>query len=223
VDGRDKPGHDSGRLFKEFEMKLIFSQTSPFVRKVRIAAIELGLIDKIEFMPTTVAPGQANDDYSRITPLKKLPALILDSGDVILDSYVIVEYLDELAGGGKLIPASGPARWKVKSDHSLLQGMLDSMLLCRYEKAVRPQGLQWQAWSDDHWNRAWQGMARFDKQADVLSRPLDIVQIGLVCVLGYADFRFADCGWRKAYPNLDAFHEKMLTRPSVKISVPPPA
>jgi glutathione S-transferase len=204
-------------------MKLIFSQSSPFVRKVRIAAIELGLIDKIEFAPTTVAPGQANDDYSRITPLKKLPALILDNGDVILDSYVIVEYLDELAGGGKLIPASGPTRWRVKTDHSLLQGMLDSMLLCRYEKAVRPQGLQWQAWSDDHWNRAWQGMARFDKQADVLSRPLDIVQIGLVCVLGYADFRFADCGWRKAYPNLDVFHEKMLTRPSVKVSLPPAA
>jgi glutathione S-transferase len=204
-------------------MKLIFSQSSPFVRKVRIAAIELGLIDKIEFMPTVVAPGQANDEYSRITPLKKLPALILDNGDVILDSYVIVEYLDEIAGGGKLIPASGPARWKVKSDHSLLQGMLDSMLLCRYEKAVRPQGLQWQAWSDDHWNRAWQGMARFDRQAEVLSRPLDIVQIALVCVLGYADFRFADCGWRKAYPDLDAFHEKMLTRPSVKISLPPPA
>jgi len=203
-------------------MKLIFSPSSPFVRKVRIAAIELGLIDKIEFVPTTVAPGQANDDYSRITPLKKIPALILDNGDIILDSYVIAEYLDELAGGGKLIPASGPTRWKVKSDHSLLQGMLDSMLLCRYEKAVRPQGLQWQAWSDDHWNRAWQGMARYDKQADVLSRPLDIVQIALVCVLGYADFRFADCGWRKAYPNLDAFHEKMVARPSVKISLPPP-
>jgi glutathione S-transferase len=191
-------------------MKLIFSLTSPFVRKVRIAAIELGLIDKIELVPVTVAPGQANDQYMH------------DNGDVIIDSYVIVEYLDELAGG-KLIPASGPARWKVKSDHHLLQGMLDSMLLCRYEKAVRPQGLQWQAWSDDHWNRAWQGMARFDKQADVLSRPLDIVQIALVCVLGYADFRFADCGWRKAYPNLDAFHEKMLARPSVKISLPPPA
>jgi glutathione S-transferase len=66
-------------------------------------------------------------------------------------------------------------------------------------------------------------MARFDKQADVLSRPLDIVQIALACVLGYADFRFADCGWRKAYPNLDAFHERMLSRPSVKVSVPPPA
>jgi glutathione S-transferase len=204
-------------------MKLTFSPASPFARKVRISAIELGLIDRIEFVPAVVVPGQANDEYSRINPLKKLPALILDNGNVVIDSYVIVEYLDELAGGGKLIPASGPNRWKVKSDHSLLQGMLDSMLLCRYERMVRPQGLQWQAWSDDHWNRAWSGMARFDKQADVLSRPLDIVQIALTCVLGYADFRFADCGWRKAFPNLDAFHERMLGRPSVKISVPPPA
>jgi glutathione S-transferase len=204
-------------------MKLTFSPASPFARKVRIAAIELGLIDKIEFVPTTVAPGQPNDAYSQITPLKKLPVLITDNGDLIVDSYVIVEYLDELAGGGKLIPASGPTRWKVKSDHSLLQGMLDAMLLCRYERMVRPQGLQWQAWSDDHWNRAWSGMARFEKQADVLSGPFDIVQIGLTCVLGYADFRFADCGWRKAYPRLDAFHEKTLARPSVKISVPPAA
>jgi glutathione S-transferase len=204
-------------------MKLTFSPASPFARKVRIAAIELGLIDKIEFVPTTVAPGQANPEYSKIYPLKKLPVLILANGDIVTDSYVIVEYLDELAGGGKLIPASGANRWKVKSDHSLLQGMLDSMLLCRYEKLVRPEPLRWQAWSDDHWNRAWNGMAWFEKQPDMLSRPLDISQIALVCVLGYADFRFADCGWRKAYPKLDAFHQKMLERPSVKISLPPPA
>jgi glutathione S-transferase len=204
-------------------MKLTFSPASPFARKVRIAAIETGLIDRIEFVPATVVPGHANDEYSRITPLKKLPVLITEAGDVILDSYVIVEYLDELAGGGKLTPTSGPARWKVKSDHSLLQGMLDSMVLCRYEKAVRPQDLQWQAWYDDHWNRVWSGMARFENRVDVLSGPFDIVQIGLVCVLGYADFRFSDCGWRKAYPKLDAFHQRMRERLSVKVSEPPPA
>jgi glutathione S-transferase len=203
-------------------MKLSFSAASPFARKVRIAAIELGLIDKIEFTPATVAPGTANEDYSRITPLKKLPVLITNDGDVILDSYVIVEYLNEMVGGS-LIPDYGPGRWKAKTNHALINGMLDSMLLCRYEKMVRPQGLQWQAWSDDHWNRAWTGMARFENMPDVLSGPFDISQIGLVCVLGYADFRFADCGWRKAYPKLDAFHQKMLERPSVKISVPPAA
>src|SRR5260370_16264706 len=110
-------------------MKLTFSPASPFARKVRIAAIEIGLIDKIEFLPAAVAPGQANDEYSRITPLKKLPVLILDNGDVILDSYVIVEYLDELAGGGKLIPASGPPRCQGKPDHSLLQAIPHSILL----------------------------------------------------------------------------------------------
>ncbi len=203
-------------------MKLTFSPASPFARKVRIAAIELGLIDRIELVPAAVAPGQANEDYSRITPLKKLPVLITDEGDVILDSSVIVDFLNELAGG-KLVPANGPRRWQVKTDHSLINGMLDSMLLCRYEKMVRPQGLQWQAWHDDHWNRAWSGMARFENRPEVLDGPFDVAQIGLVCVLGYADFRFADCGWRKAFPKLDAFHQKMLERPSVKISLPPAA
>ena len=203
-------------------MKLTFSAASPFARKVRIAAIELGLIDKIQLVPVTVKVGEPNEAYSKITPLKKLPVLILDDGEVILDSYVIVEYLNELAGGG-LIPEYGPTRWRVKSDHSLLQGMLDSMLLCRYEYVMRPQGLHWKAWHDDHWNRVWTGMARFEARDDLLSGPLTIAQIALVCVLGYADFRFADCGWHKTYPNLERFHQKMLERPSVKISMPPPA
>lgn len=204
-------------------MKLTFSPSSPFARKVRIAAIELGLIDKIEFVPTTVAPTQPNEQYSHdISPLRKLPALILDNGNVIVDSYVIVEYLDELAGG-KLIPASGAARWQVKSEHAMLQGMTDAMVLCRYENAVRPKELLWSKWVDDQWDRAWQGLTRFENQPDVLARPLDVTQIALVCVLGYADFRFADCGWRKAFPKLDAFHEKMLQRPSVSVSVAPKA
>ncbi|KPF94125.1 glutathione S-transferase [Rhodopseudomonas sp. AAP120] len=205
-------------------MKLSFSPASPFARKVRIAAIELGLIDKIEFIPAATVPGQPNDDYMRqVNPLKKLPALILDNGEVIVDSYVIAEYLDDLAGGGKLIPSSGPERWRVRSDHSLLQGTMDSMLLCRYEKLVRPQPLFWQAWYDDHWNRAWTGFAKFNANDKVLSGPFDIVQIALACALGYADFRFADCGWREAYPNLAAFNERMMQRESIAISVPPAA
>ena len=114
-------------------------------------------------------------------------------------------------------------KWKVRTEHSLLQGMLDSMLLCRYETFVRPENLRWTAWYDDHWHRVWMGMARFNADQAMLSRPLDIAQIALACVLGYADFRFPDCGWRKAYPNLDAFDRKMLERPSIKISVPPGA
>jgi glutathione S-transferase len=202
-------------------MKLTFSPASPFARKVRICAIELGLIDKIELVPATVAPGTPNEAYAHdINPLRKLPALILDDGTVLVDSFVICEYLDDLAGN-KLITASGAARWEVKSEHSMLQGMLDAMLLCRYEKLLRPEALRWQVWYDDQWDRAWQGFARFEAQPDVLARPLDITQIALACALGYADFRFPDCNWRNSFPKLAAFNEKMLQRPSVKVSIPP--
>lgn len=205
-------------------MKLTYSPSSPFARKVRIAAIELGLIDKIEFVTTKVSPGSFNEDYSQnISPLRKLPALILDDGHVIVDSYVIVEYLDELAGSGKLIPASGARKWQVKAEHCITQGILDAMLLCRYEKMLRPEELRWQTWIDDQWDRVWHGLQRFEAHPEILTGPFDIAQIGVVCVLGYADFRFADCGWRKAFPKLAAFNDKMLQRESVKISVPPPA
>jgi len=203
-------------------MKLTFSPASPFARKVRIAAIELGLIDKIEFMPATVAPGQANDEYSRITPLKKLPVLITDHGEVILDSYVIVR----ISRRTRRRPADPGLRPAPLAGED---GSLPDRRHARFHAAVplrengAAAGSQWQAWSDDHWNRAWTGMARFENRPDVLSGPLDIVQIGLVCVLGYAISALPICGWRKAYPKLDAFHQKMLQRPSVKVSVPPPA
>src|SRR4029079_18306512 len=97
---------------------------------------------------------------------------------VILDSYFIVEYLDEL-GGNRLIPAYGPRRWQVKSDHSLINGMLDSMLLWRDERVV-PQR-PWQAWPADHWTRVGIGRSRFENRPDVLPGPFDIAQIGLAC------------------------------------------
>jgi glutathione S-transferase len=205
-------------------MKLTFSPNSPFARKVKIAAIELGLVDRIEFIPAAVTPTQINEEYaSKISPLRKLPALILDDGSVIVDSLTIVDYLDELAGGGKLTPASGAARWHRRSEHSILQGMLDAMLLCRYEKLLRPEALRWQAWYDDKWDRAWHGFRMFDGLPETFARPLDVTQIGLVCALGYADFRFPDCGWRDHFPRLKAFHEALSTRPSIRDTVPPPA
>ncbi|MCL2715585.1 MAG: glutathione S-transferase family protein [Alphaproteobacteria bacterium] len=204
-------------------MKLTFSPTSPFARKVRIAAIELHLNDRIELVPTTTSPGQAISEYSLVTPLKKLPVLITDEGDTILDSYVIVEYLNELANGS-LIPANGARRWRVKSDHCLVNGLIDSMVLCRYEKTLRPPELQWQDWYDDHWTRVWNGLAWFERRSEALMNdPLDLAQIALVCMLDYVDFRFADCGWRQAYPGLSAFYRRMQERPSVTMTAPPPA
>jgi glutathione S-transferase len=205
-------------------MKMTFSAASPFARKARIAAIELGLIERIELVPVSISPTKLDEAYAtKVNPLRKLPALILDDGEVIVDSVTIVEYLDELAGGGRLIPAAGAARWQRRSEHAIIQGMLDAMLLCRYEKLLRPEALRWQAWYDDQWDRAWHGFALFEARPETFTRPLDIVQIALVCALGYADFRFPDCGWRDHFPRLKAFHETLSARPSVRDTVPPPA
>lgn len=203
-------------------MKLTFSPTSPYARKVRIAAIELGLIDQMALVPVVVQPGKFNEDYSRtVNPLRKLPALILADGSTIVDSFVIAEYLDHLAGE-KLLPAQGADRWKRRSEHSIIQGMLEAMVLCRYESMLRPPELRWQTWYDDQWDRAWRGFGLFESRPETFSRPLDLTQIALVCALGYADFRFPDCGWRQHFSGMAAFYEKMMQRPSVRDTAPPP-
>src|SRR5580693_8379351 len=107
-------------------MKLRYSPTSPFVRKVTVAAYELGLDSRIERIPTAVAPTKRNDDVVRENPLVKIPALTTDDGLVIYDSPVICEYLDTLHGGAKLFPAAGKARWI----------------------ALRQREFQWQDWTD---------------------------------------------------------------------------
>ena len=203
-------------------MKLTFSPASPY-RPQGAHRRDRARADRQDRVRAdTVAPGTANEEYQHITPLKKLPVLITNDGDVILDSYVIVEYLNEIAGGS-LIPGYGRKRWQVKTDHSLINGMLESMLLCRYEDMVRPEEDALEGVVRRPLEPGLERHGALRGRDDVLSGPLDIAQIGLVCVLGYADFRFADCGWRKAYPKLDKFHQKMLERPSVKISVPPAA
>ena len=201
-------------------MKLFYAATSPYARKVRIVASELGLSDKIDLVEISVAPGKPNLDYGRDTnPLRKIPALTLDDGSTIVDSFLIAEYLDDL-GGNKLMPASGPKRWQIRNEHVIVQGMLEAMLLGRYERILRPEPLRWQMWFDDQWDRAWQGMRHFEERSDISERTFDLAQIALACALGYADFRYADHPWRETYPKLAAFSEKMLRRPSIKETVP---
>lgn len=201
-------------------MKLFYGGTSPYARKVRIVATELGLIDKIELVATSVTPGKPNADYGRdINPLRKIPALTLDDGSTIVNSFLISEYLDELAGN-RLMPATGAKRRQIWNEHVIAQGMLEAMLLGRYERMLRPEPLRWQAWFDDQWDRAWQGMRYFEERSDIGDRALDLAQIALACALGYADFRYADYPWRENYPKLAAFNEKMLQRQSIKETVP---
>ena len=76
-------------------MKLLYAPQSPFARKVRAAAIELSLDERIELEYAEVIPGRPNVRYAQsANPLRKIPALITDEGEIIFDSTVICEYLD---------------------------------------------------------------------------------------------------------------------------------
>lgn len=207
-------------------MKLMYSPASPFVRRVRAAAIELGLADRLQLEPIQVAPGRPNEAYAeRVNPLRKIPALVLDDGvTVLIDSAVICQYLDDLAGGGQLIPAAGAHKCRILSQQAIAHGMAEAMVLVRYEIAVRPGPLQWSDWITDQQDRFWKALDWFEQRAEQAlpssgTRP-DLSQLALACSLGYADFRFPELGWPARAPRVSSWYQKIITRPSLATTDP---
>ncbi len=200
-------------------MKLMYSRTSPFVRRVHAAAIELGLADRLELEPVQVAPGRENAAYAeQVNPLRKIPALVLDDGETVLvDSTVICQYLDDLAGGGRLVPAAGPDRWRVLSQQAVAVGMSEAMVLIRYETALRPEALRWPDWINDQQDRFWSGLVWFERRADrvLSSSRIDVSHLALACSLGYVDFRFSELNWAARAPRVSAWYQAVAQRPSL--------
>ncbi|MGH7014727.1 MAG: glutathione S-transferase [Stellaceae bacterium] len=205
-------------------MKLRYSPTSPFVRKVMVMAFETGLDAKIERVPTTVMPVQPNEDLSRQNPLIKLPTLLTDDGQVLFDSRVICEYLDGLHSGPKLFPSAGMARWIALRQQALADGMLDASVLNRYETAVRPQERQWAEWSAGQMRKVRNGLAALDGKVGegALGGPLNIGQIAIGCALGYLDFRYPNEAWRERHVGLAKWYAEFVQRKSMLATVPPP-
>jgi glutathione S-transferase len=195
-------------------MKLFYAPQSPFARKVRAAAIELGLAHQLELEYAEVAPGRPNIAFARArNPLRKIPALVTDAGETIYDSTVICEYLDALAGSGILIPRDASRRWHVLANHALAQGMCESVILIRYETWLRPEALRWSVWVDDHWDKIDTGLGWFDNDIE-LNEPINIAHLALGSLLGYIDFRWPDHGWRQRFPKVKTWFAQLEQRPS---------
>jgi len=114
-------------------MKLHWSPRSPFVRKVMIAAHELGLVDRLDCVRTVAAATKPHTELMRDNPLSKIPTLVLDDGTAIYDSPVICEYLDRLHDKPKLFPPAFPERMTALRRQALGDGFLDFLLLWRNE------------------------------------------------------------------------------------------
>jgi glutathione S-transferase len=185
--------------------------------------MELGLDKKIELVTVATTPVAMHADLVKVNPLGKLPALVADDGDLLFDSSVIVEYLDALAGGGKIIPAKGPERWRVKRTESLADGLMDAAVLARYEGFLRPPEKQWPEWIAGQKQKVMQALDALEGQAWVFDDKVDAGKIAVGCALGYLDLRFADMGWRKRCETLGRWYDAFAKRPSMEATKPPAA
>jgi len=179
-------------------MILRHSPASPFVRKVKISASLLGLSDRIELVDADT--NAADDSLRGQNPLGKIPALILESGEALYDSRVICEYLDWLAGGGKLYPASGPARFATLTRASLADGIADAAILLVYEQRWREPEMRSEKWREHQTGKIARALAEFAKAPPALE-PMRIDAVTLACALGYLDLRLGGA-WREEHPDL---------------------
>lgn len=199
-------------------MRIYYSPASPFVRKVTVCAAELGLT--LEHLPAAAHPINRDHRIVADNPLGQVPTLFTDDGHVLYDSRVICEYLDTLAGGGRLFPAPGPARWRALTEQSLADGLLDAGLLARYEELTRPPGQRSETWRNGQFDKIRCALDEMEKRAAGFGDRCDIGTITVGCALGWLDFRFGDLAWREGRPALAAWFERFDARPSMAGSRP---
>ena len=203
-------------------MKLIGSAASPYVRKVRVVMAE----KRLDYQFVIEDVWSADTTISSSNPLGKVPCLIMEGGEAMFDSRVIVEYLDTLSPVGKLIPQQGRERAEVKTWEALADGVMDAGVLWRLEAtwAGRSDGERSAAWIERQRNKVEGGIAAMAKGLG--DKPfcsgihLSLSDISVGCALGWIGFRFPEIDWRGEHPNLGKLYDKLMLRPSFADTAP---
>jgi glutathione S-transferase len=198
-------------------MKLIGSTSSPYVRTVRVVMLE----KKLDYVFLTEDVWAAQTTIAESNPLGKVPCLVMEGGEALFDSRVIVEYLDTLSPVGKLIPSMGRERAEVKTWEALADGVLDAAILARLEATWggRTEAQRSQAWIDRQFGKIDASLTAMSKGLG--DKPFcagiyfSLADIAVGCALGYLDFRFAQIDWRSTHPNLNKLFDKLMLRPSL--------
>ncbi len=199
-------------------MKLIYSGTSPFVRKVSVMLLETGLDARVEQETVAITPLNPGEVVPAANPLGKVPCLILDDGNALFDSRVITRYLDTLHGGPKLYP-EGAALWPVLTLEAAADGMLEAAVLMVYERLLRAEAQKSPEWVEAQWLKISRTLAYMEDSIAALE-PLSMAAIAIGAALGYLDFRHDDRQWRKAAPKLANWEAGFAKRPSMQATRP---
>ena len=191
-------------------MKLIGSLTSPYVRKVRIVAMEKHI--DLEF--AVDVPWTPDSKVPDANPLGKVPVLLMDDGSTLFDSRVIVEYLDTVTPVSRLIPEGNRQRIAVKRWEALADGIVDAAALIFIERTQRPPEQQSSNWLTRQEQKVFRGLEAMSEELGekkfCTGETMNLADITVGCALGYLDFRFAEIKWREAHPNLAKIAEKLF-------------
>ena len=190
-------------------MILRSSPSSPFGRKVRLAIAVLGLDNDVKIEPADTA--DVDDSVRKQNPLGKIPVLIAEDGTAYYDSRVILDYLDDRAGGGKIVPRDAKARLAALRLQALCDGLLDASILTVYETRWRKAETHEPKWLEHQAGKVARALAALEAAPPPIDAPPTIGQITLACALGYRDFRF-NGSWRSGYPKLVAWLDSFAAK-----------
>ncbi len=198
-------------------LKLRYSTTSPYVRKVSATVIECGLENQVERELTN--PWAPDTDLPVSNPLGKVPALTLENGLTLFDSPVICEFLDSLSSVPKLFPVDAKERWSALMLQALGDGMMDASV-GRLLESRRPEQERSPAFMNRNATTVQRSLDHLEENTQDLANGFNIGQITIACALEYLDFRFSAENWRDGRPNLTNWHDSVANRPSLQQTVP---
>jgi glutathione S-transferase len=196
-------------------VKLFYSPTSPFARKVIACAIAREIDAQLELIPTN--PHVSPPDLTSQNPLSKIPCLVTEDGLALFDSPVICEYLDSVENALPLFPGHGGQRWRALKLQAMADGVMDAAVARRGEQA-KPQEAARDAFMARQKSAVDRTLAEWEQ--DTPHKTVDIGTISVGCALGYLDFRFAMEPWRAAHPKLAAWFEAFGAHPAMARTVP---
>lgn len=201
-------------------MRLFYSPTSPYARKILVLLAELGKAEAVTLVIGSGTPVDSTNAPIAQNPLGKIPVLARDDGPSLYDSRVITRFLDAEFDGG-MYP-QGRRLWDSLTLEATADGILDAALLMVYETRVRPEDKRFDAWVEGQWSKIDRALDAVEgRWMAHLTGPMDIGHIAIACALGYIDFRHAARNWRAGRPALAAWEAGFAARDSMKATVPP--
>src|SRR5262249_2282824 len=163
-------------------MVLVGQYDSPFVRRVAVSLRVLGFA----YEHDTRSVFGDFDSMRGTNPLGRIPSLVLDDGQVLIDSAAILDWLDQKVGPQRgLVPPPGPPRQRRLRLRALGVGAIDKIGAAAYERIIRPSAYRWREWIERCRTQGVGAIAALEAEPWPDAASLDQAAITTACMLRY--------------------------------------